>query len=119
MEALTLKLDEHWDISLTGSGNLQTASESYAIAQTAANAVKLFRNDAFFDWERGIPHFDVELKPRPSLAVLRNRIHEAAMTVDGVESAYVTLDEINRDTRELTGEIQIVTKYSDTLRISF
>lgn len=115
----TLYLDDRWDITLDGAGRLKTADGAYAVAQNVANAVRLFTEDAFYDWDRGIPHFDIELKPRPSAAVLRARIREAAMGVEGVLSATVELDEIDRSTRELTGEVELTTTDGERLSVAF
>ena len=95
---------DSWDITLDSSGRLQTSANAYAIAQNVANAVRLFTNEAFFAMDEGIPHFEIELGyTRPALSVLRARIREAALNVEGVLDAAVNLDGV-RD-RKLTGEI--------------
>lgn len=90
----TLFLDAGWDISLDSSGNIALASGDYAVAQNVANAVKLFTNDAYFNTEQGIPHFEISLKRNISAAVIRSRIKEAAEKVQGVKSASVRIKEI-------------------------
>jgi len=113
MNAYTLYLTpDNWDITLDSSGRLQTSAAAYAIAQNVANAVRLFTGEAFFAQDEGIPHFEVELGyTRPALSVLRARIREAALNVDGVLDATVKLDGV-RD-RKLTGEILLTVADED------
>lgn len=103
---------DNWDITLDSSGRLQTSANAYAIAQNVANAVRLFTNEAFFAMDEGIPHFEIELGyTRPALSVLRARIRETALNVEGVLDATVNLDGV-RD-RKLTGEILLTVADED------
>lgn len=103
---------DNWDITLDSSGRLQTSANAYAIAQNVANAVRLFTGEAFFAMDEGIPHFGIELGyTRPALSVLRARIREAALNVEGVLDAAVNLDGV-RD-RKLTGEILLTVADED------
>lgn len=114
--AHTLLLDSQWDLTLDGSGNIATAVDAYAIAQNVANAVRLFTNDAYFDADRGIPHFDIELGHRPPMSILRTRILRAARAVEGVADASVEFD---RDERTLGGEITLTLTNGDTASVEF
>jgi hypothetical protein len=113
MNEYTLYLTpDSWDLTLDSSGRIQTSAGAYAIAQSVANAVRLFTEEAYFAMDTGIPHFDIELGfTRPALSVLRARIREAALSVDGVVSADVTLDGVQN--RRLTGEILLTVKDED------
>lgn len=103
---------DNWDITLDSSGRLQTSAAAYAIAQNVANAVRLFTNEAFFAMDEGIPHFEIELGyTRPALSVLRARIREAALNVEGVLDATVNLDGVRG--RKLTGEILLTVADED------
>lgn len=103
---------DNWDITLDSSGRLQTSANAYAIAQNVANAVRLFTNEAFFAMDEGIPHFEIELGyTRPALSVLRARIREAALNVEGVLDAAVNLDGVRN--RKLTGEILLTVADED------
>ena len=108
---LYLKPDD-WDITLDSSGRISTSANAYAIAQNVANAVRLFTNEAFFAMDEGIPHFEIELGyTRPALSVLRARIREAALNVEGVLDAVVTLDGVQN--RKLSGEILLTVADED------
>ena len=113
MTAHTLYLNpDSWDITLDSSGRIARSTQAYAIAQNVANAVRLFTNEAFFAMDEGIPHFDIELgKTRPALSVLRARMREAALNVEGVLDAQITLDDVQE--RKLTGEILLTVADGD------
>ena len=113
---LSLLLDKNWDITLDSAGNLAVADNDYSIAQAVANAVKLFTNDAYFDTQAGIPHFDITLKRNPSSVVIRARLKEAAENVPGVKSANVDLIEISNNT--LRAEILITLEDNTTAQIT-
>ena len=103
----TLKLNENWDLCLDESGKICVSNDEYAIAQTAANKIRLFTNDAYFDRTKGIPHFNVELGKTftASQAVLTNRIRKAVLSVDGVTDARVELQK--QDGRVIGGTVYI------------
>ena len=113
MTAHTLSLQpDSWDITLDSSGRIARSTQAYAIAQNVANAVRLFTGEAFFAMDEGIPHFDIELgKTRPALSVLRARMREAALNVEGVLDAQITLDDVQE--RKLTGEILLTVADGD------
>lgn len=113
MTAHTLYLNpDSWDITLDSSGRIARSTQAYAIAQNVANAVRLFTGEAFFAMDEGIPHFDIELgKTRPALSVLRARMREAALNVEGVLDAQITLDDVQD--RKLTGEILLTVADGD------
>ena len=108
----TLLLDDTWDITLDSAGQIAVTSGSYGIAQDVANATRLFTDDAWYDPERGIPHFDLELGHKPSLSVVRNRFRQAALIVEGVIDADVQIEGVTD--RELTGSINLTLATGET-----
>jgi len=94
----TLTLSPDWDLTLTAAGTLSTATGDYALSQNVANTVRLFTNDAYYDPERGIPHFIVDLGQKLNPAVVRAEVQAAALAVDGVKEAAL------KDIRLLTAE---------------
>lgn len=113
----TLLLSDSWDIGLDESGDIATVTGPYAIAQAVANAVRLFTDDAYFDADRGIPHFEVELGHLPPMSVLRTRILAAALAVDGVADA--TVEFSSYSDRLLSGEILITTTDGERVNVEF
>lgn len=116
--AFALTLNDNWDIFVDASGNIATSEDAYAIAQNAANAARLFTDDAYFDRTRGVPHFNIELgqKAAPARSTLTNRIRKAVLGVEGVSDAEVSL-EYNEETRVCGGDIIITTVNGNSIRI--
>lgn len=113
---LTLDLDE-WDLTLDAAGNIATASGVYAIAQNVANAVRLFTKDAYYDPDKGIPHFLIDLGHRPQQSVIQSNINRVARRVNGVASA--SLDTVEIEDRILRGVINITTKDGASADVTF
>lgn len=100
----TLLLDPNdWDLHVNEFGELDVIEGAYAIAQNVANATRLFTNDAYFKFDEGIPHMDVELGVQPIESVVKSRYREAALKVAGVADAVVDL--FNIEDRVLSGRI--------------
>lgn len=118
MSAYTLYLDDNWDITLGGDGRIKTTNGAYAIAQNASNAVRLFKNDAYFDAQKGVPHFDIELGHSiAAIPVLESKMKEAMLAVDGVSDA-VALLEIERD-RVVGGNAYVTLTSGENAKITF
>lgn len=107
----TLTLDARWDLSLDAGGGIATSAGDYALAQNVANACRLFTEDAFYNPERGIPHFLTDLGVRFNQSVARAELQSAALSVKGVTEV-VARDlsvDIKGGKREMTGDILIRT----------
>ena len=125
----TLILDADWDLSLTPDGRIATSAGDYAVAQNVANAVRLFTDDAYYDADRGIPHFALTLGRKPALSVFRAVVRQAALGVDGVRAAEVKDLALSQAAsaqtpagesippRTLTGDIQLTMEDGETYGI--
>ncbi len=94
-------LDENWDICLknrnifVGEGDNSQLSKdyrnslAYLIAQKVANKIRLFKNDAYFDLDKGIDHFSYEFANKTNVSLLKKRIQEEALEVFYVQSARI------------------------------
>ena len=105
-----------WDIHVNASGNLALTTGKYEIAQDVANAIQLFIDDAYFDADRGVPHFDIDLGHKPASSVLRARYKDATLGVTGVSDASVTLQSLSSG-RRLRGTITITTNDGETVSV--
>lgn len=125
----SLLLDAEWDIQLDASGNIAVTTGDYAVAQNVSNAVRLFTDDAYYDPDRGIPHFAITLGRKPSMSVFRAVVRKAALGVDGVRAAEVkdlvlaqkdaqSPDGSSVTPRTLTGDIQLTMEDGETYGIS-
>lgn len=104
----TLALGNDWDLHVDQSGNIAVLKGDQAIAQAVANSIRLFKNDAYYDAERGMPHFSMALGIKPLISVLRRRLICAAESVQGVQRAEIENLEVNE--REITGKIVLTLK---------
>ena len=125
----SLLLDSDWDIQLDTSGNIAETSGDYAVAQNVSNAVRLFTDDAYYDPDRGIPHFAITLGRKPSMSIFRAVVRQAALGVDGVRAVDVKdIQLAQRDTaspdgsaitpRTLTGDIRLTMEDGETYGIT-
>lgn len=114
----SLKLNDNWDIQTDDAGGIALTESDYGVAQTAANKIRLFKKDAYFNQTDGIPHFEIELgKPlKVAESTLINRIRKAAMSVDGVTDAQVSLS-FDRANRYLGGNVYITTVTGRTISL--
>lgn len=103
----TLALNNEWDLELDAAGNIATLSEGNAVLQNVCNRLKLFTNDAYYDPERGVPHFSLELGVTPMLNLVRSRFIAAALTVQGVQNASIPDLTHDKDKRLLYGKLQV------------
>lgn len=102
----TLALNSDWDIYLSDTGQFKEYVGNWSTAQAVANECRRFLNDTYFDYDIGVPHFDIELgQPLPE-APFRNALRNAALRVDDVaEVIDVEIESFDKDTRVLTGNI--------------
>lgn len=113
----TIFLEDDWDIHVDPAGNIPVRFTDYSIAQNVANAFRLFTEDAWFFPERGIPHFLIELKKEPRLNVLKARLKQAALKIDGVKDCQIDL--LHIEGRELSGMATITTTNGEQINVGF
>ena len=107
MMAATLLLDQNaWDLVLDASGNIAVASEPYSLAQDAASAIRTFQGECWFDTTVGVPYLTEIFGRNLPLALLKQQLIEAALTVPGVVSAQVFITAISD--RTVSGQVQVV-----------
>lgn len=100
----TLYLDPTaWDLTLDASKNIALATAPYEQAQSVANACRLWRGEAPYNTNRGIPYETEVLGRQPPQRVLAGWYEGEALTVPNVTTATAIL--LYAD-RQLTGQIQ-------------
>ena len=108
---------------LDSGGNIRTATGAYGIAQNVANRVRLFTNDAYYDPDRGIPHFVVDLGQKVNERLVTAEIERAAVSEPGVVSAELVelsltdTDDVQTD-RVLTGDLRLVTETEEVVDVA-
>lgn len=114
----TLLLDRTaWDLVLDAAGNIALATKPYAVAQDVASAIKLFRGELFYDTGKGIPYWTEVLGQLPPLALVRERLRTAALTVPDVVDAVPTITAF--ENRRLSGYVEITLTDGTTQTVSF
>ena len=109
----TMLLDENWDLVLTDAGNISMAEGAYATAQNLSNECRLFLRDAYFEMDRGIPHYLIELGARddPDKSLLRTYMRKACSRIPDLrEVTGISFEGLDREVRKLTGVIEFTTE---------
>lgn len=105
-----------WDLELDNNGNIAIATSTYQQAQDVCSACRTMVQDMYYQQSQGIPYLEKILgQGTYSLALYRQQLYDAAMSVDGVTSATVTLSLSNR---ELSGTIQFKNTQDETVTIN-
>ncbi len=100
----SLSLDDNWDIFLDRkSKNIMLIDTHRRIAQDVANVLRAFKNDMFFDKEKGIDHLNLDLSKNPQFALIKQVFEAEAKKVDDVYSAECHF--ISKSNRQLELEI--------------
>jgi hypothetical protein len=115
----SLYLNDKWDITLDGNGDIATTSGLYCDAQNVANATRLFTKDAFLAQTKGIPHFSVDLGTVPALSEIRSWYRKASMDVENIQSASIDVMSIDAETRTLRGLITATADSGQTFTVEF
>ena len=119
MNKRSLFLNEHWDITLDGAGNIATTAGRYCDAQNVANAVRLFTNDAYLRQRQGVPHFSLDLGVKPALSEVRAIYRETALAVENIAEATVDIVGLDTETRAMTGTIHSVNEQGESVAVEF
>lgn len=102
----TLLLDPtSWDLTVDTNGNSALAPQPYALAQDAASAIKTFLGECWWDTTVGVPWLQQVFGKPLNLALLKQQLVNAALTVPGVASAVVYISSFSN--RSLTGQVQV------------
>jgi hypothetical protein len=116
MKSLLLDRDA-WDLVLDANGNIACCWEPYARAQDVACACRLFIQEQWYDMASGIPYDAEILGHWPPLSLVRERLRQAALTVDGVVSAQVFITDVTG--RKIKGQVQFIDVDGQTRGVTF
>lgn len=109
----TLLLDRSvWDLLIDARGNIAVASNPYSLAQDAASAIKTFQGECYFNTTLGVPYLTQLLGKNVPLAILKQFLINAALTVPDVVSAQVFITAVQN--RTLNGQVQVVSTSGET-----
>lgn len=103
----TITLDPtSWDLTLDAFGNVALTSSDDSLAQDAASAIRLFLGEYWWDTTIGVPYLTQILGQRPPLALVKQQLTDAALSVPGVASAQVFITSFNAGA--IGGQVQVV-----------
>lgn len=116
--AATLTLDpDAWDLTIDGQGGISVSSGSESLAQDAASAIRTFQGEVYFDTSLGIPYLTQILGKTPPLALVKQLLVEAALSVEGVSAAQCYLTAFT--SREIVGQVQVVGQDGEVAAANF
>lgn len=115
----TLLLDTvQWDLVLDVSGNIALASNPYALAQSAANAIRLFAAELWFDTTQGVPYYSGILGETPPVELLKAQLAAAALASDPeIVGSKVFISGF--DGRTVSGQAQVTDRNGSVAVASF
>ena len=119
MNKRSLFLNDSWDITLDGAGNIATTAGRYCDAQNVANAVRLFTNDAYLRQRQGGPHFSLDLGVKPAESEVRQAFREAALNVENIADVSIELVGLDTETRAMTGTITATSESGEVVSVEF
>lgn len=110
-------LPNTWDLTLDVQGNIATATSTYQRAQDIASACRVFIKDMYYQQNEGIPYLE-SIMGRNSypIGLYQSELHRAAMSVEGVVSANIKLNQLSD--RNLTGMIEFTDIENNTATVS-
>lgn len=91
---------DSWDLALDAGGNIAACSDPYRMAQDVACLIKLFKDELYFDNDKGVSQFET-----PVLPLIQKQYEDLAMTVSGVTSAQCIISSIDRANRKAVGYV--------------
>ena len=121
--------DDYWDLVLTNKN--WTAIDSETIepdtgahigearycAQTVANSCRMFRDDAYFFPQEGVPYFENVLGKKPPQSLVYAYLREAGFLVPLVRQLNIL--NYKQANRVITGQIRITTENGSVEDVSF
>lgn len=114
----TLLLDQSaWDLVVDAAGNIAVASQPYSLAQDAASAIRTYLGECYWDVAVGVPYLTQIFGKNLPLALLKQIMIDAALTVPGVVSAQVFISSVAD--RVVSGQVQVVASNGQVTAVPF
>ncbi|MDR0478495.1 MAG: hypothetical protein LBH31_01550 [Burkholderiaceae bacterium] len=114
----TLLLDRtRWDLVCDANGDIALAANPYAIAQDVASAVRLFAGELWYDTTPGVPYWQQILGKLPPLALVKQAIVNAALTVPEVVQAQCLIAGFSG--RAITGQVRVIDSTGASHNVTF
>lgn len=108
---IVLSSTKNWDAISSDTTDPDTGShtgEAAYCAQTVANSCRMFRDDAYYFPQEGVPYFENVLGKKPPQSLVYAYLREASFLVPLVRS--INILDYERKNRVITGQIRITTE---------
>lgn len=110
-------MPDTWDLTIDANGNIAVAEDVYQQAQDIATAARVFIGDMYYNQNAGIPYRESILGQTGfPLSLYKMHLEDAAMSIQGVESANAILNLVGN--RTVTGDILFTTESGESGAIS-
>lgn len=106
MAYTTMKLEESWDLTLDGDGNLAIATNSEAVAQDVASACMVFSGECWFNNTLGIPWKESVLGHQFTPGFISQKMQSEAKKLPIVDQALASVF-FDKSSRRTTGTIRV------------
>lgn len=107
-----------WDLVVDANRNIAVCGPPYSQAQSAANAIRLFQGEDYYNSARGIPYWQFVLGKWPPIQLMKAYFVAATLTVPDVVTAVCFLNAIGPD-RIVSGQVQITNDLGQTAVAGF
>ncbi|MBS4773139.1 MAG: hypothetical protein KHX55_02550 [Proteobacteria bacterium] len=88
----SLLLTPDWDLQLDDMGNIATVTGGLQTAQDVATSCRVWKGEALYDTERGVPYKEDIFAQRPNLSLLQADFETEAKRIKGVASVEVVAE---------------------------
>ena len=99
-------MPDTWDLTVDSFGNIASATAPYCTAQDVASECRLWKGEARYDTQAGIPYENELLGELPPPSLIAAWYQGAAENVPNVESAAVSIS-FDAQNRALSGSISL------------
>lgn len=111
----SLKLTQSWDLQLDDMGNIATVNGGLQTAQDVATSCRVWKGEALYDKERGVPYKEDIMGQRPNLTLLQSDFETEAKRIEGVAFVEVVIDSFNN--RKLVPDIRITLENGEEFNV--
>lgn len=101
----SLKLSDEWDIGLDALGNIAFIEDEADIAQTVANATRVFQGEYVLDTTKGVPYTQEIFGKSPTSIDIPSYMQNEAEKINGV--SYAEVSNIEYEDRVYKGDINL------------
>jgi hypothetical protein len=107
---------ETWDLELDDFNNIKIITNSNAIAQNVATALRTVKGEQYYQNDKGIPYFNV-LGENVPINFISALLEQEALKVADVASVRADLDQLSN--RKLTGTVFFIDSLGENNGITF